>query len=134
MNKDYDEVLLKMTFELEGCKPEEREWAKHAFLRVYNTCARFANESGWRLYNTIWDALYPNSGYLNGPLAREYEAGAERFMRPIMNHVARKVGVSKDRKRIVRLKSALDSVELSSDLTTGTFYGTVEDYKRFRFF
>lgn len=129
---DYDEIIIRMTHNLDGCRDDEREWAEKAIVKVYNAWVRFANNGGIRLYNSIWDALHPDNGKLEGELLKKYNEGYERFMRPFANIAARKYGVSKDRKRIVKLKSCIEGVVLSEDLKTGSFNGVVENYKWYR--
>lgn len=129
--KDYEEIRVLMEHNLDGCRDDERKWAEKALVEVYNCYARFANNGGIHLYNSWWDALHPNCGKLEGELLKEYDEGFERYMRIFANIAARTHGISKDRKRIVKLKNCLDSVcvSLSTDLKTGSFNGVVEDYK-----
>lgn len=119
---------VEMESDLEGCRPDEVEWAFSALRKVYNCAADIANNGLIDMYNALWDLKHPNHGKMEGALLQEYDDGYEAFMQPVLLQAAVLHGVSKDRKRIVRLTSMIRGVVFDSDLKHGVYHGIVEDF------
>lgn len=129
MKDDYETVTLKVGYNLEGCRPDEREWAEEAIRAVHQFVADVANEYGIEMYNAMWELKHPNHGVMRGALLAEYDEGYENFMKLTAEMAARTVGLSPDRTRIVRMRSVLDCLLINWETETGLYNGIVEDYK-----